>query len=104
MIIATTDKLEGRNITETLGLIEGSATRARNVFSDIGAGLKGLVGGEIGGYTKLMEATRESALDRLIEEAEGMGADAVVGVRMSTSMIMQGVSEIVIYGTAVKLS
>lgn len=104
MIIATTDTIEGRNVIKTLGLIEGSATRARNIFSDIGAGLKGIIGGEIGGYTKLMVDTREAALDRMIQEAEGMGADAIVGVRISTSMIMQGVSEIVIYGTAVKLS
>lgn len=101
MIITTTNQIEGKNL-ETLGLVEGSATRARNVFSDIGAGLKGLIGGEIGGYTKLMEATREIAFDRLIRNAESMGADAVVGVRLSTSMIMQGVSEIVAYGTAVK--
>ena len=103
MIITTTETIAGRDIQETIGMVEGSATRARHLGSDIASGLKSLVGGELMGYTKLMEETRAQAVARLETSAKAKGADAVVGVRIATSMIMQGASEIVAYGTAVKL-
>ena len=103
MIITTTDTVRGREIDKTIGLVEGSATRARHIGSDIFSGLKSIIGGELAGYTKLMEDTRAQAIKRLEDRATEQGADAVVGVRIATSMIMQGASEIVAYGTAVKL-
>lgn len=103
MIITTTNTVPGREVEKTFGLVEGSATRARHVGSDIVSGLKSLVGGELAGYTKLMEDTRAQAIERMKKRAEEQGADAVVGVKIATSMIMQGASEIVAYGTAVKL-
>lgn len=103
MIIATTDFISGKEITETIGLVEGSTIRARHVGSDIGAGLKSLIGGEIRGYVKAMNAAREEALRRMEESAKARGADAVVSVRFSTSHVMGGAAEILAYGTAVKL-
>jgi uncharacterized protein YbjQ (UPF0145 family) len=104
MIVSTIDTVPGRQITEILGVARGSTVRARNVGRDIFAGLKNLVGGEISEYTKLQAHAREQALDRAIRDAESMGADALINIRMTTSMIMQGASEILAYGTAVKLS
>lgn len=103
IILATTFEVAGRNTTSTLGLVRGNTIRARHLGSDIGAGLKGLVGGEIRGYVKAMSEAREEALTRMIKEAEALGADAVVGVRFTTSSIMGGASEVLAYGTAVKL-
>ena len=103
MQTTTTQTLPNKEITEVLGIARGSTVRARNVGSDIFAGLKNLVGGEISEYTKLQAEAREQALSRMIEDAEKMGADAVVSVRLQTSMIMQGASEILAYGTAVKV-
>lgn len=104
MIISTTEKIPNKEITEILGVARGSTVRARNVGRDILAGFKNLVGGEIDGYTKLQAQSREQALQRMTQDAERLGADAIVNVRFSTSMIMQGASEILAYGTAVKLS
>ena len=104
MKICTTETLPGSQITESLGVARGSTVRARNIGRDIFAGLKNIVGGEIDEYTRLQAQAREQAIQRMIQDAEKLGADAVVNVRFTTSMIMQGASEILAYGTAVKLS
>ena len=104
MIISNTDQIPNRQITEVLGISRGSTVRARNIGRDIFAGLKNIVGGEIQEYTKLQAQAREQALQRMQDDAKSLGADAVVNVRFTTSMIMQGASEILAYGTAVKLS
>jgi uncharacterized protein YbjQ (UPF0145 family) len=101
MIVVTTDDLPGRQITKTLGLVRGNTIRARHIGRDIGAALRNLAGGEIREYTKMMAEAREQAIDRMIEEAERLGANAVVGVRFSTSMVMTAAAEMVAYGTAV---
>ena len=101
MIITTTDELPGRRITKTLGLVRGNTIRARHVGRDLGAVMRNLVGGEIIEYTKMMAEAREQAIDRMIEEAEGLGANAIVAMRLSTSMLMMGAAEMVAYGTAV---
>jgi uncharacterized protein YbjQ (UPF0145 family) len=101
MILTTTDELPGRRIARTLGLVRGNTIRARHIGRDIGAALRGLAGGEVREYTKMMAEAREQAIDRMIEEAERLGANAVVGMRFSTAMIMSGAAEIVAYGTAV---
>jgi uncharacterized protein YbjQ (UPF0145 family) len=102
MEITTAETLPKKEITEVLGIVRGSTVRARNFGRDIFAGLKNLVGGEISEYTKLQAQSREEALKRMIDDAERLGADAVINVRFSTSTIMQGASEILAYGTAVK--
>lgn len=104
MIISTTEKIPKKEITEILGIARGSTVRARNLGHDIFAGLKNIVGGEISEYTRLQAESREQALQRMMEDAEKMGADAIVNVRLATSMLMQGAAEILAYGTAVKLS
>jgi uncharacterized protein YbjQ (UPF0145 family) len=101
MIIVNTPEIHNKKITETLGIARGSTVRARNVGQDIFAGLKNIIGGEISEYTKLQAQSREQALQRMIEDAERMGANAIVKVRLTTSMVMQGCSEILAYGTAV---
>lgn len=103
MIVVTTDSIQGRKISKTLGLVRGNTIRARHVGRDILASLRNLVGGEIRDYTKMMAESREQALDRMMEEAESLGADAILNVRFATSMIMQSASEILAYGTAVIL-
>ena len=103
MQIVNTETITGREIKETLTVVRGSTVRARNVGRDIFAGLKNLVGGEITGYTKLLADAREEALKRMITDAERINADAVVNVRFMTSAVMQGASEMLAYGTAVKL-
>ena len=102
MICTTTETVPGKQITEVLGVARGSTVRARNIGRDIFAGLKNIVGGEISEYTKLQAQAREEALQRMMQDAEKLGANAVVNVRITTSMIMQGASEILAYGTAVK--
>ena len=103
MIITTTPYVQGKNITNSIGIARGNTVRARNVARDIWAGLKNVVGGEISEYTRLQAQSREQAISRMIDNAESLGADAVINVRITTSMIMQGCSEIMAYGTAVKL-
>ena len=103
MLIVTTDFIPGREIVEVLDVARGSTVRARNIGRDIFAGLKNIIGGEISEYTKLMADAREHAIERMIADAEGLGADAIINVRFTTSMVMQGTSEILAYGTAVKL-
>ena len=101
MIITTAEKIEGKNISRTIGLVKGSTIRARHVGRDIMAGLRSIVGGEIIDYTKMMAESREQALQRVIEDAEAQGANAIVGLRFTTSMVMQNASEILAYGTGV---
>ena len=103
MIISTTEYIPGKEILEALGLARGSTVRAKNIGKDIFAGFKNIVGGEIQEYTKLQADSREEAIQRMIEDAEGLNADAIVGVRLTTSMVTQGAAEILAYGTAVKL-
>ncbi|MDG1652735.1 MAG: YbjQ family protein [Flavobacteriaceae bacterium] len=101
MILVTTPTVSNKTISQTLGIARGSTVRARNVGQDIFAGLKNIIGGEISEYTKLQAQSREQALQRMTEDAEKMGANAIVNVRLTTSMVMQGCSEILAYGTAV---
>ena len=102
-LVVSCNSIENKNIDEYLGIVVGSTVRARNVAKDIWAGLKNVVGGEISEYTRLQAQSREQAISRMIENAKLIDADAVVNVRITTSMIMQGCSEIMAYGTAVKL-
>ena len=101
MLLATTDTIAGKTITKHLGLVRGNTIRARHVGKDILACLRNLVGGEIVEYTKLLGESREQALDRMIEEAQKLGANAIVAVRFSTSEVATHAAEIIAYGTAV---
>jgi uncharacterized protein YbjQ (UPF0145 family) len=101
MIVATTREIAGKRIVRTLGLARGNTVRARHLGRDIMAVLRNVVGGEIPEYTKLMAEAREQAIDRLVEDAEALGADAVVEMRFSTSMVAAGAAELLAYGTAV---
>ena len=103
MIITTSGSVEGREIIKTVGLVSGSTIQARHVGKDIRAGLKSLVGGEITDYTQMMVDARKEALQRMVEDAEEKGANAVISMRFATSMIMQSASEVLAYGTAVVL-
>lgn len=103
MIISTTDYIPNKEIIEVLGIARGSTVRARNIGRDIFAGLKNIVGGEIDEYTKLQAQAREQAMQRMETDAQRLGADAVINVRLTTAMVMQGAAEILAYGTAVKL-
>ncbi len=103
MLFVTTENISGREIAETLGTVRGSTVRARNIGRDIFAGLKNIVGGEISEYTKLLAQSREQAIQRMLEDAQKLGADAVINVRFNTSQVMQGAAEMLAYGTAVKL-
>ncbi|WP_296427298.1 YbjQ family protein [Yoonia sp.] len=104
LLICTTEAVAGREVLQTLGLVRGATVRAKHIGTDIVASLRNLVGGEMTGYSSLLAGAREQALDRMIDEARGLGANAVIGFRMETSAIMNGASEIVAYGTAVRLS
>jgi len=101
MLLSTTDQIVGKKIVKQLGLAKGNTIRARHIGRDILAILRHIIGGEISDYTKMMAETREQAIDRMIEDAQKMGANAVVRVSFSTQMIMGGASEILAYGTAV---
>ena len=103
MIITTSDHVEGKTIVRTVGLVKGNTIRARHVGRDIKAGLKSIVGGEITDYTQMMSEAREQAIQRMVEDAKEKGANAVVGMRLATSMIMQNASEVLAYGTGVVL-
>ncbi|MCK8827720.1 YbjQ family protein [Natroniella acetigena] len=102
MKVTNTEEIAGETIKENLGLVKGNTIKAKHIGRDIGASLKNLVGGEVKGYTKMISEAREEAYQRMIEEAERLGADGVVNVRFSTSQVMQGAAEILAYGTAVK--
>lgn len=101
MIIVTTEGIPGRRIREVKGLVKGSTVQAKHIGKDILAGLKNIVGGEINDYTELLAEARRVAIQRMTQEAEQLGADAVVAVRLQTSSVMDGASEIIVYGTAV---
>ena len=103
MIITTSDQIEGKRITRTIGMVKGSTIRARHIGKDIMAGLRGVVGGEITEYTKMMAESREQSLQRMIEDAEKQGANAIISMRFTTSMVMSNASEILAYGTGVVL-
>jgi uncharacterized protein YbjQ (UPF0145 family) len=103
LILTTSSQVQGKSIKKTVGLVRGSTIRARHVGRDIMATLRGLVGGEISDYTKMMADAREEAIQRMIQDAERQGANAVVDMRLGTSMVMQGSAEVIAYGTAVVL-
>lgn len=103
MIVVTTPDLPGSTITEVLGLVRGNSIRGRHVGRDVIAFLRNVAGGEIHEYTKMLAEAREQAIDRMIEEAQMLDADAIVAVRFQTSMIVSGAAEMLCYGTAVKL-
>jgi uncharacterized protein YbjQ (UPF0145 family) len=103
MVIVTTENIAGKTIKETLGVVKGQVVQSKHMGSDFMAGLKTMVGGEIKGYTDMLDKARTIATDRMIEEAEKLGADAIVGVRYGSSSVMAGASEMLAYGTAVKL-
>lgn len=103
MIVSTGLEIAGSEIVEVLGVARGNTIRAKHVGTDIIAGLRNIVGGEVPEYTKLMAEAREQANDRMIRNAESMGADAIIGMHFTTSMITQGAAEILAYGTAVRL-
>ena len=102
MTVTTTPDLHGRRVIDTLGMVRGNTIRARFIGRDIMAVFRAIAGGEIGEYTKMLAEAREQAIDRMVEEAEALGADAVVMTRFQTSMIMSGAAEIMCYGTAVR--
>jgi uncharacterized protein YbjQ (UPF0145 family) len=101
MIITTTDYIEGKKIKKTVGMVKGSTIRARHLGKDIMAQFRGMVGGEISEYTKMMAEAREEAIQRMVEDAEKQGANAIISVRFTTSMIMQNAAEVLAYGTGV---
>jgi uncharacterized protein YbjQ (UPF0145 family) len=101
MILTTSETVAGKRIVRTLGMARGNTVRARHIGRDILAGLRNIVGGEVQEYTKLLAESREQALDRMVEEARLLGANAIVGVRFVTSMVAQGMAELLAYGTAV---
>ena len=103
MIVVTTEHVSGQPETTSLGLVRGSSIRARHLGRDIMAQFRNIAGGEVHEYSKLLGESREQAIDRMIEEAEALGADGIIGVRFQTSMVMQGAAEMLCYGTAVKL-
>jgi uncharacterized protein YbjQ (UPF0145 family) len=102
MVVSTADRIPGKEIKEILGIAKGNVVRAKHIGKDIVAGLKGIVGGEIEQYTELMTDARDQAFDRMIADAQKMGANAVINVRFVTSMIAQAMSELLAYGTAVR--
>ena len=104
MLVTTTDHAGSRPITQSLGLVNGSVVWSKNIGRDIMAGFKTLVGGEIRGYTEMMIEARQVATERMIRQAQQLGAEAVVGVRFTSNSVMQGMTEVLAYGTAVKLS
>jgi uncharacterized protein YbjQ (UPF0145 family) len=104
MIYVTTESVPGATITDVHGVVRGNTIRAKHIGQDITAVLKNIVGGEISEYTKLLAESREQAIDRMLEEAKGLGANAVVAVRFSTSAIMGAAAELMVYGTAVTIS
>ena len=101
MIITTTSQIEGKKIVNTIGLVKGSTIRAKHLGKDIMAAFRGMAGGEITEYTKMMAEAREEALRRIVEDAEKQGANAIVVLRFTTSMIMQNAAEVLAYGTGV---
>lgn len=103
MIVVTANRVSGKRVAHTLGLVRGNTIRARHIGKDIMAVMRNIVGGEVSEYTKLLGEAREQALDRMVDEARGLGANAIISLRFSTSMIMGGAAELLAYGTAVVL-
>ena len=103
MIITTGNDVPGKKISSILGVVKGSTVRARNIGRDIGAGFKSIVGGEVKTYTEMTQNARDEAFNRMVNDAIELGANAIIGVRFTTSMVMQGASEMLAYGTAVKI-
>lgn len=103
IIVTTSNEVPGKKVTQILGVVRGNTVRARNIGRDIGAGLKNLIGGEIKTYTEMTSDSRDEAFNRMVNDAIKLGADAVIATRFMTSMVMQGASEMLAYGTAVKL-
>ncbi|PIO07545.1 hypothetical protein COU59_03250 [Candidatus Pacearchaeota archaeon CG10_big_fil_rev_8_21_14_0_10_34_12] len=103
IVVTTGNEVPGRKIAKILGVVRGSTVRARNIGRDIGAGLKNLIGGEIKTYTEMTQQSRDEAFNRMVNNAIDLGADAVIEMRFGTSMVMSGASEMLAYGTAVKL-
>ena len=103
MILVNMDNVPGKTITESLGLVKGEVVQSKHLGKDFMAGIKTIVGGEIKSYTEMLREAREIATKRMIAEAEKLGADAIVGIRYGSSAVMQGASEMLVYGTAVKL-
>lgn len=103
IIISTTNKIPGKQVKEILGIVRGNTVRARNIGRDIGASLKNIIGGEVKSYSQMTSQARDESFNRMINEAKEKGADAIIGMRFMTSMVMQGASEMLAFGTAVKL-
>ena len=103
MIVVTTETIHGKSIDETLGIVKGEIVQSKHLGRDFMAGMKTIVGGEIKGYTEMLSEARKIATERMVEEAETLGADAIVGIRYGSSEALQGAAEILAYGTAVKL-
>lgn len=103
MLVTTIDRIPGHEISEVLGLVQGSTIRARHLGRDIMAGLRNVVGGEIKDYTQMLTEARQLAIQRMVKEAERLGADAILGVRLATAQTMAGAAEVLAYGTAVRL-
>ena len=104
MIVVTTSQIAGREIEDTLGMVKGNTIRAKHIGKDIVAGLRSIVGGEIKEYTEALNEAREEAIRRMMKDADRLGADAIIEVRFTTSQVMAGAAELLVYGTAVKLS
>jgi uncharacterized protein YbjQ (UPF0145 family) len=102
MMVTTTENIPGRDVKEVLGIVFGSCVQTKHVGKDIGAGLRTIVGGEAKGYTELMEESRRKAMQRMLADAEKLGADAIIGMRYATAQTMHGAAEIIAFGTAVK--
>jgi len=103
IVISTTNEVPGKKVAQILGVVKGNTVRARNLGRDIGAGFKNLIGGEIRTYSEMTSNSRDEAFNRMVNEAVDLGADAVIGMKFMTSMVMAGASEMLAYGTAVKL-
>ncbi len=103
LIVTTSEEIPGKKVAKILGVVRGNSVRARNIGRDIGAGFKNLVGGEIKTYTEMTSQARDEAFNRMVNEAIKLGADAIIEMRFMTSMVMQGASEMLAYGTAVKI-
>lgn len=101
MIVVSSENIAGKEIKEIKGLVQGSMILSKNMFSDIGAGLKSIVGGELKGYSDMLEKARLAAYERMVEDAQSKGANAIITARITSSSVMQGASEILMYGTAV---
>lgn len=101
MYLVNTESIPGKEITEMFGVVSGSTVRAKHVGKDIMAGLKNIVGGELKGYTDLLQESRQEAMERMVQQAKSMGANGVVNIRFATSSVAQGASELYVYGTAV---